>query len=121
MGATLNFTGTGLGVDARNRVLFTAQAPGNLPVWARYNTTEFAAYDATNGIVAATYTDINTMSSVVPNTAGATVRINNVAGVANNTLGRNHDHDQRTDSECRRPLHPGYGCDRHPANDGHCH
>ena len=47
----VNFTGTGLGADARNAVAFTT-APtldpgGMIGAWAVYNGTDFASYGAT--------------------------------------------------------------------------
>jgi len=84
--STVDFTGTGLGVDTRNQVLITGQAPGNLPLWATYNSTDLAAYDATNGIVPAIYTDIAARTDVVPNGAGLSVRINSAGTPGNVTL-----------------------------------
>ena len=86
-GGTVNFTGNGLGVDTRNRLLIASQAAGNLPVWATYlNTSDLAAYDASLGIVPATFTDIAAQSGVVPNGAGLNVRINSVGTPGNVTL-----------------------------------
>jgi fibronectin-binding autotransporter adhesin len=55
---TVNFTGTGLGVDARNRILFTGQAAGDLGPWAFVNGADFATYDPTLGIKAAANTTL---------------------------------------------------------------
>jgi fibronectin-binding autotransporter adhesin len=54
-GAIVNFTGTSLGVDARNRILFSS-APtltgGIIGGWATVNGTDWATYDGTNGVTA---------------------------------------------------------------------
>ncbi len=59
--ATVNFSGEGLGLGLRNRILFTA-AP-TLGEWALYNGVGYAAYDATNGIIEAAYDDVTRLSS----------------------------------------------------------
>lgn len=84
--ATMNFIGPGLGVDDRNKLLITGQAVGNIVGNTTYNTNDYAAYSATNGVTVADYTDINALGSVIPNTAGATVRINGLGSGANTTL-----------------------------------
>lgn len=58
----LDFVGAGLGVDDRNKVLFsTSPGEGLIGLWATYNGTNFAAYDNTKGVTAAgegVFTDI---------------------------------------------------------------
>ncbi|MBI4711363.1 MAG: autotransporter-associated beta strand repeat-containing protein, partial [Candidatus Omnitrophica bacterium] len=74
VGATVDFTGTGLGVDDRNQILFTA--PPTLGAWATYNGTGFAAYDGVNGVVAATYdSNIANCNSTIAD-GSTNVRIN---------------------------------------------
>ena len=54
-GATVNFSGAGLGgADGRNKVILTAQANGLIGSWATVNGTNLAAYSATLGVYAAT-------------------------------------------------------------------
>jgi len=73
-GGTIDFSGTGLGVNNRNRILFAA-AP-TLGGWATYNGSGFAAYDVGNGIVEATYdADIAHCNSTLVDGSG-NVRIN---------------------------------------------
>ena len=79
-GSTINFTGTGLGVDTRNRILITGQANGLIGPWARVNGTSYAAYDSTLGVYAAgdaAFTDIAARadSTIVSNDT-SNVRIN---------------------------------------------
>lgn len=54
-GATVNFGGTGLGVDGRNQVLLTS-APdlfnGIIGAWATVGNADWASYDVVNGVVA---------------------------------------------------------------------
>ena len=64
--ATVNFSGEGLGLGVRNRILFTA-AP-TLGEWALYNGVGYAGYDATNGIVEAEYADVTRLSDPGPKT-----------------------------------------------------
>ncbi len=53
-GATLNFTGAGLGgADGRNKILITAQPNGLIGPWATVNGTSPAAYSTTLGVYAA--------------------------------------------------------------------
>ncbi len=81
VGATVNFTGTGLGVDSRNRIFITAQADGPIGPWATVNGTNLAAYSAANGVYASadsvSYTDIaaRAPSTIVSNDTSY-VRIN---------------------------------------------
>jgi autotransporter-associated beta strand protein len=51
--ATLDFSGDGLGLDDRNRVIITAQPDGLIGLWATYNGAALAAYSAASGVVAA--------------------------------------------------------------------
>lgn len=76
-GSILSFTGSGLGVDTGNQVLFTtppATVSGVLP-WATYGSTGFAGYDVTNGIVAVTPTDIDALGSTIANDSTSNLRI----------------------------------------------
>ncbi len=52
-GATVNFSGAGLGVDDRNRIFITAQADGLIGPWATVNGTNLAAYSSELGVYAA--------------------------------------------------------------------
>jgi autotransporter-associated beta strand protein len=82
--ATVNFTGTGLGVDTRNEIKFTS-AP-TLASWATYNGTDWASYDSTLGVVAlpaASYSNINALGSTINSSATANERIN-AAGTGGN-------------------------------------
>lgn len=83
-GAAVNFVGTGLGIDNRNKILFST-APslsnGILGGWATVGGTEFAAYDATNGII--TYAGYTTDSSETTWAAAQNVKI--TGGTANKT------------------------------------
>jgi fibronectin-binding autotransporter adhesin len=85
---TVNFTGTGLGVDARNRITFTGGVTSGQAIgtWATFNGTDFAAYDTTNGVVALTaYTDVTRLESgtkAIANTATNNVRIIEGTGVS---------------------------------------
>lgn len=80
--ATVDFRGAGLGVDARNKILFATPPPtGLLGLWATYNTTDFAAYDPANGIVAATaanaFTDLTAKGpALIPDSGAINARIN---------------------------------------------
>lgn len=85
---TVNFSGTGLGVDARNRITFSGGVTAGQAIgtWATYNGTDFAAYDATNGVVALTaYTDVTRLESgskVIADASTSNVRIVEGTGVA---------------------------------------
>jgi len=78
---SIDFAGTGLGVDDRNRIFITGQADGLIGPWATVNGAALAAYSGTLGVYAATgtaYTDIAARGpSTIPDigSAGA-VRIN---------------------------------------------
>lgn len=84
----VNFSGPGLGVDGRNRILFTGGVTSGQPIgtWATYNGTDYAAYDSTNGVVPLTaYTDVTRLESgskVIANTSANNVRIIEGTGVA---------------------------------------
>jgi autotransporter-associated beta strand protein len=77
-GGTLNFTGSGLGTSARNRIFITGQPEGLIGAWATVNGTSYAAYSNVNGVYAET-TSISAISargpSVVTNDATAVVSI----------------------------------------------
>ncbi len=79
-GATVNFTGAGLGADSRNRVFIAGQADGMIGPWAVVNGTNLAAYSSANGVYAASdpaFADIaaRAPSTIVSNDASY-VRIN---------------------------------------------
>ncbi len=79
--AAIDFRGEGLGVDSRNRLLFsTSPGTGLLGLWATYNATNFAAYDNTLGVVAAgdsLFTDLAAKGpSAIPNDPALNARIN---------------------------------------------
>lgn len=79
-GATLNFTGTGIGQSDQNRIFITAQPAGLIGPWATINGTSPAAYDSVRGVYSAdsATTDIAAQgpSSVIPDNASAQARIN---------------------------------------------
>ena len=84
-GATINFTGDGLGESDRNRLFITAQANGPIGAWATVNGTNLAAYSSTLGVYAfgSSGSDIvtnlaargNVPNSVVPDNATALAQI----------------------------------------------
>ncbi len=84
-GATLDFTGTGLGQSDQNRIYITAQANGPIGAWATVNGTNLAAYSSTLGVYAfgASGSDVvtnlaargNVPNSVVPDNANAFAQI----------------------------------------------
>ena len=80
--AAVDFRGAGLGVDARNKILFATPPPtGLIGLWATYNTTDFAAYDPAKGIVAATaanaFTDLTAKGpALIPDSGAINARIN---------------------------------------------
>jgi autotransporter-associated beta strand protein len=51
--ATLNFKGDGIGASDRNRIFIAGQANGLIGLWATINTTNYAAYDTTLGVIVA--------------------------------------------------------------------
>ena len=78
---TVNFSGTGLGVDTRNRILITGQTNGLIGYWATCNGSQLAAYDSALGVIPASdsaYTDVAARGpgSVITNSASSNVRIN---------------------------------------------
>ncbi len=92
-GAGVNFTGTGLGADTRNRILFTAApvlSDGIIGPWATING-NLATYDNTLGVREfTTFTDLVrlTGSKVITDAPGTHVRIIEGTGAAANlTLG----------------------------------
>ena len=92
-GATVNFTGAGLGDSDRNRILIDGLGDGALGVWATVNGTNFAAYSGARGIYAATitdgtFTDIAALGpdSVIPDNAAAAARINSIGTLGPITL-----------------------------------
>ncbi len=75
--ASLNFTGTGLGESARNRILIVGQADGLIgPAWATVNGTNLAAYSSVAGVFAAPNTDIAARGDTIVSNAASSVRIN---------------------------------------------
>ncbi len=85
-GGTINFSGAGLGTNARNSVFFSSQPAGNLP-GATYNSSDFAGYDPVLGVTAATYTDIAALGSVIAADTTSDVRIQSAGSGGNITLG----------------------------------
>ncbi len=93
-GAKVNFAGTGLGVDTRNRILFTT-APtltnGILGTWALVNNNGWATYDAALGVrELAAFTDVTrlTGNKTIADAPTANVRIvEGTGGAASITLG----------------------------------
>jgi hypothetical protein len=77
---TVDFVGSGLGVDARNRIFITGQANGLIGPWATVNGSALAAYDSALGVYAAgdaSYTDISARDpSTIPASSLANIRIN---------------------------------------------
>jgi autotransporter-associated beta strand protein len=51
--APLNFVATGLGESQRNRIFIAGQPNGLIGLWATINTTNYAAYDSTLGVIVA--------------------------------------------------------------------
>jgi len=78
---TLDFSGEGLGADARSRVFIAGQAEGPLGYWATVNGTEPAYYDSTLGVIgiSGVFTDSEIAArgpgSVIPDDATKSVRI----------------------------------------------
>ncbi len=79
---SVDFTGTGLGTDTRNRIFITGQADGLIGPWATVNGSALAAYSSTLGVypaAAAAYTDIAARgpSSTIPDSGSSSaIRIN---------------------------------------------
>ena len=78
---SIDFRGTGLGLDDRNKVLFAASpGTGLIGLWATYNSTNFAAYDNTLGVVAAgdsTFTNLTAKGpALIPDNTALNARIN---------------------------------------------
>jgi len=82
---TVNFSGTGLGADAQNRILFTASP--TLGTWATYNDAGYATYDADRGVIEASYTDIAALGSTIAHGPFTNVRINSLGSGGNIALG----------------------------------
>ncbi len=79
--ATLNFQGEGLGVDDRNKILFTTSpGTGIIGLWATHNGTNVAAYSDTLGVTAAgdaLFTDLTAKGpALIPDDAALNARIN---------------------------------------------
>jgi autotransporter-associated beta strand protein len=51
--ATLNFVAPGLGASDRNRIFIAGQPNGLIGLWATINTTNYAAYDSSLGVIVA--------------------------------------------------------------------
>ena len=80
-GATLNFTGTGIGENDQNRIFITGQTVGLIGPWATVNGTSLAAYDSVKGVYAASAAPVSDIAakgpdSVIPNDATGIARIN---------------------------------------------
>jgi len=78
-GATLNFAGTGLGANGRNRVFITGQPEGPLGSWVTLNG-QPAYYSVADGVTAMPAWSVTEIAargpaSVIPNDAAADVRI----------------------------------------------
>lgn len=76
-GAALSFTGTGLGINSRNRIVFNTPPSltnGVIP-WAIYGTSTFATHDNTNGITPAATTDIDAQGSTIADDFTSNLRI----------------------------------------------
>ena len=88
-GGVVNFAGTGLGANDRNRILFTANPVSNgIILGATYGGVDFASYDVTNGVIQlATHTDINALGSTIANGSTTNVRINAVGSGGDVALG----------------------------------
>jgi autotransporter-associated beta strand protein len=81
-GAGVNFVGTGLGVNGRNKILFSTSptlSNGILGAWATYNGSGFATYDSTSGVKEySAYTNVSRLSSgskAIADVAASNVRI----------------------------------------------
>lgn len=79
-GGALNFSGTGLGEDARNRILIANQPSGLIGFWTAYNGGAPAMYDVAKGVYGDASATVRTIAargpgSVVPSDAFAAVRI----------------------------------------------
>ena len=90
-GGAVDFTGTSMGVDNRNAIKFTT-APtlsnGIIAGLVTYGASAgWAAYDATNGVGAATYTDIAALGSTIADGSTTNVRIASAGTSANIALG----------------------------------
>jgi fibronectin-binding autotransporter adhesin len=77
VGGAISFTGTDLGVNARNRILLTSSPTltNSVIPWATYGNTTFATYDATNGITPAVTTDIAAQGSTIADAPASNLRI----------------------------------------------
>ncbi|MEI6644847.1 MAG: autotransporter-associated beta strand repeat-containing protein [bacterium] len=89
---TVDFSGTGLGVDSRNKLLITGQSAGAIGGWATYGGgTAWAAYDATLGVIPLSsytdYTDITALGSTINDGSTLNYRINSQGSGGNITLG----------------------------------
>ena len=76
--ATINFSGTGLGEDARNRILIGAQPVGMIGFWATCNGVSPALYSTTLGVYDGALIDTEIAAkgpSTIPNNAAANARI----------------------------------------------
>lgn len=78
-GYTLNFAGTGIGANDRNRIFINGQADGPIGSWATVNGSQFAGYTSTGGVYEISFTTTGIAargpSSVIPNDANADVHI----------------------------------------------
>ncbi len=77
-GATVNFTGAGLGDSDRNRIFITTQGDGLIGTWATVNGTSYAAYSSSRGVYASSgpVADIAARGySVITNDATLVARI----------------------------------------------
>lgn len=77
---TVDFIGTGLGENSRNRIYIAGQADGLIGPWATVNGTNLAAYSSTLGVYAAGDAAFACIAargpgSVIPDDAGVSARI----------------------------------------------
>ena len=87
--STVNFTGASLGANAQNRILITGQAVGDIGPWATHGSNSFAAYDATNGVIASTTTTLAVASNSATtnfNSNGANITVTSGTNPSYKTL-----------------------------------
>lgn len=73
-GGTVNFSGTGLGVDTRNVIKITGYTPGLMPAWVTVNGGGFANYDTTLGVQESAYEDVP-FGGVIPDDYTKNIRL----------------------------------------------
>ncbi len=89
-GGTVDFIGTGIGEDNRNRIFIAGLADGLIGLWATVNGTAPAAYDSARGVYASTASPAEIAArgpdSVIPDDAFAEVRITSAGDTGPITL-----------------------------------